>query len=292
MALIDIHPHVVSDDTTRFPLSPIGEHQSDWSQQRPVSCEKMIEAMDRAGVAKSAIVQASSVYAYDNSYVAAAVAAHPRRFTGVFSVDLIAPAAVETMKYWIGKGLTGMRLYTAGTSLPEQTVWFADPKTFPAWTFAGETGIPVCMQMRAKGFPQLKPMLERFPGVRFVIDHLARTEMADGPPYAAAAPLFELARYPNVYLKVTHRNFEEARNGRASPETFFTRLVEKFGANRIAWGSNYPAAKQTLPELVALARESLGFLPQQDRDWIFAKTALTLYPALAHIPAKWTPVRR
>ena len=292
MALIDIHPHVVSTDTKRFPLSPIGGHQSDWSQQRPVSYDEMIRAMDQAGVSKSAVVQASSVYAFDNSYVAAAVAAYPKRFTGVFSVDLLASDAVEKMKYWIAQGLTGMRLYTAGTSLPEQTVWFADPKTFPAWTFAGEAGIPMCMQMRAKGFPQLKPMLERFPQVRFIIDHLARTEMADGPPYAAAAPLFELAKYPNVYLKVTHRSFEESRNGRASPETFFARLVEEFGASRIAWGSNFPAAKQTLPELVALARNSLGFLPPQDRDWIFEKTALTLYPALAHIPAKWTPVRR
>ncbi len=280
MALIDIHPHMVSTDTAQFPLSPIGEKQSDWSQQRPVTYEGMIAAMDRAGVAKAAVVQASSVYAFDNSYVAAAVAAHPTRFTGVFSVDLIAPDAVERMKHWIAKGLTGMRLYTAGTSLPDQTVWFADPKTFPAWTFAGEAGLPVCMQMRAKGFPRLAPMLERFPRVRFIIDHLARTEMADGPPYAAAAPLFALARYPNVYLTVTHRNFEEARNGRATPETFLARLVKEFGADRIAWGSNFPAAKQTLPELVALARDSLGFLSAQDRDWIFEKTALALYPAL------------
>jgi len=280
MALIDIHPHVVSADTVRFPLSPIGERQSDWSQQRPVTYEGMIQAMDAAGVAKSAIVQASSVYTFDNSYVAAAVAAYPQRFTGVFSVDVRAPDAVDAMKRWISKGLTGMRLYTAGTSLPEQTLWFADAQTFPAWTFAGEAGIPVCMQMRTKGFAQLKPMLERFPDVRFIIDHLARTEMADGPPYAAAAPLFELARYPNVFLKVTHRNFGEARNGRATPETFFGWLVAEFGADRIAWGSNFPAARQALPELVALARDSLGFLPPQDRDWIFEKTALSLYPAL------------
>src|SRR5262249_56199342 len=129
---------------------------------------------------------------------------------------------------WRGYASNGTPLYTADTSPPEQPVWFADPKTFQAWTFAGEAGLPVCMQMRAKGFPELTPLLERFPNVRFIIDHLARTGMADGPPYAAAAPLFELARYPNVYLKVTHRNFEEARNGRASPETFFARLVQEF----------------------------------------------------------------
>jgi len=123
--------------------------------------------------------------------------------------------------------------------MPEQTTWFADPKTFPAWNFAAEAAIPVCMQMRHKGFPQLTPMLARFPKVRFIIDHLGRTEMADGPPYAAAAPLFELARHPNVYLKVTHRNFEESRNGRSTPEAFFGRLVKEFGADRIAWGSNF-----------------------------------------------------
>ena len=279
MPLIDIHPHVISDDAQRFPLAPIGGHQSDWSQERPVPYDGMIAAMDKAGVAKSAVVQASSAYAYDNSYVAAAVAAHPERFTGVFSVDALAPDVVDKMKFWMAKGLTGMRLYTAGSTM-EQKLWFTDPKTYPAWTFAGEAGIPVCMQMRFKAFPQLKEVLERFPRVRFIIDHLGRIEMADGPPYAAAAPLFELARYPNVYLKVTHRNFEESRNGKATPETFFARLVQEFGANRIAWGSNYPAAKLSLTELVALARDTLAFLPQGDRDWIFEKTALTLYPAL------------
>ena len=279
MALIDIHPHVISPDTRRFPLSPINDRQSDWSQQRPVSYDGMVEAMDEAGVARSAVVQASSAYAYDNSYVAAAVAAHPDRFTGVFSVDTLAPDAVDQMKLWIGQGLTGMRLYTAGSTMA-QKLWFTDPKTYPAWGFAGEAGIPVCMQMRHTAFAQLTEMLERFPKVRFIIDHLGRTEMADGAPYAAAAPLFALARYPNVYLKVTHRNFEESRNGKATPETFFPRLVSEFGADRIAWGSNFPAAKQTLPELVALARDTLAVLSQADRDWIFEKTALTLYPAL------------
>jgi L-fuconolactonase len=36
-----------------------------------------------------------------------------------------------------------------------------------------------------------------------------------------------------------------------------------------------------LAELLAVARSSLASLPQADRDWIFAKTAQTLYPALA-----------
>ena len=37
-------------------------------------------------------------------------------------------------------------------------------------------------------------MPERFPKVRILLDHMARPVLDDGPPYAAAGSLFELAR--------------------------------------------------------------------------------------------------
>ena len=80
---IDTHTHVISSDEARYPRAPVGGHQSDWSKERPVSVERMLESMDAAGVAKSVLVQASTCYGHDNSYVADAVAAHPDRFTGV-----------------------------------------------------------------------------------------------------------------------------------------------------------------------------------------------------------------
>src|SRR6202023_774605 len=99
--MIDIHPHIIASDTKRYPLAPLGGHQSDWSRTRPVSTEQMIAAMDKAGVDKSAIVQASTCYGHDNSYVADAVAAHPERFTGVFSADVLAPDATIKMSHWM-----------------------------------------------------------------------------------------------------------------------------------------------------------------------------------------------
>jgi predicted TIM-barrel fold metal-dependent hydrolase len=105
--------------------------------------------------------------------------------------------------------------------------------------------------------------------------------LEDGPPYDAAASLFELARYENIYLKLTPRIFAESRKGKATPETFFPRLVSEFGAARLAWGSNYPSSEGSLPELLAVARASLSCLAEADRAWIFAKTAQVLYPALA-----------
>ena len=281
MTTIDIHPHIISTDRTRYPRAPLGGRQSDWSETRPVSVEQLIAAMDQAGVQKAAIVQASTCYGHDNSYVADAVAANPQRFTGVFSVDVLAPDARERMRHWMDRRLTGMRLFTFGSTMSEQASWIDDPKSFPAWQYAGESGLSICMQMSAKGLPQLTGMLERFPNVKVILDHAARPQIDDGPPYAAAMSLFALARYPNVYLKLTQRNFSEARKGKATPETFFPRLAGEFGAQRLAWGSNYPSSEGRLPQLLELGRNSLACLPQQDREWIFAKTAQSLYPALA-----------
>ena len=83
-----------------------------------------------------------------------------------------------------------------------------------------------------------------------------------------------VAKYPNVYLKLTHRPIEQSVKGKSTPEAFLGKAVKEFGANRISWGSNFPAAKPPLPELIAMARKALSFLPQQDQDQIFYKTAL------------------
>ena len=281
MKAIDIHPHIIAADNARYPLAPLGGHQSDWSRTRPVTLEQLIAAMDTAGVQKAAIVQASTCYGHDNSYVADAVAAYPKRFTGVFSVDVLASDAPERMRYWRDKGLTGLRLFTFGSTMSEQANWLDDPKSYPAWTSAGELGLSICLQMSAKAIPQAVNMAVRFPNVRIILDHCARPALEDGPPYDAAASLFGLARYPNIYLKLTPRIFAEARRGRATPETFFPALVAAFGPSRLAWGSNYPSSEGTLPAILQVARDSLGCLPAADQEWIFGKTAQVLYPALA-----------
>ena len=81
------------------------------------------------------------------------------------------------------------------------------------------------MQMRVAGLPLLETVLKRFPKVRVILDHFARAEAADGPPFASAAPLWALAKYPNVYLKLTHRPIEQSVKGKSTPEAFLGKAV-------------------------------------------------------------------
>jgi L-fuconolactonase len=280
--IVDIHPHIVSPDTVRYPVTPLGGKQSEWSKERSVTLEELIAAMDEAGVDKAAIVHSSTTYGFNNNYVAAAVAGHPGRFTGVFSVNVTEAAAPDRMRYWHAKGLTGMRIYARGSTIKEAWLALDDPRTFPAWKCAADLDISVATNANATGpgLEQIKSTLRRFPRVRLIIDHLGRPPVEDGPPYEAAKDYYTLADFPNCYLKLTPSALKSMIKGKADTDTLLPKLVSVFGANRIAWGSNYPASPGTMTEIVAAARQAVRAVSTTDQSWIFAKTAQQLYPSL------------
>jgi predicted TIM-barrel fold metal-dependent hydrolase len=279
--IIDIHPHIISKDTKRYPITPLGGKQSVWSAERPIDFENLIASMNEAGVDKAAIVHSSTTYGYDNSYMVDSIARQPKRFTGVGSVDFAAPDAHEKIRYWHGRGVTGLRIFSAGSTMEKQADTLDDPKTFKAWETCEALGIPVVTQLRREGLYMLYTLIRRFSNVKIIVDHLMHVPRGDEPPYARAAFLFELAKYPNVYFKLSTNNVRHTQGTAATAETFFPKLVQEIPSNRIAWGSNYPASKGALPEMVKEAKAALACLPPKDPEWILAKTAQSLYPALA-----------
>jgi predicted TIM-barrel fold metal-dependent hydrolase len=279
--LVDIHPHIVSTDTERYPITPLEGKQSEWSKKRSVNFEEMIAAMDEAGVERAALVHSSTTYGYDASYVADCVALRPDRITGVFSPNMMAEDAVAKVRYWaVERKLGGLRLYTAGGTHEKQAGWMSDPKIFPAMEEAQALGLSVCVSMKPAGIPQAEVLFQNFKKTRFLIDHMTEPPIAEGAPYAGSEYLFDLAKYPNVYLKLTTLNVRASRKENGDPATFFPLLVSKFGSSRIAWGSNYPSAAGSLKEMVEEARSALSCLAAAAQDNIFAGTAVSLYPAL------------
>lgn len=278
--IYDIHPHIISGDLEAYPKAPLRGVQSDWSKERPLTFDDLVAQMDEAGVRKAAIVQSSTFYGYDNSYLADSIARMPERFTGVGSVDVLGPDAVDRAREWLDRGITGLRLFTAGSVHDVDADWLVDPRGFPTWEFCAEHAVPMCIQTTPVGLPQVVQLLERFPDVDVILDHCARPKFEDGPPYAQARTLFELSRYANLFIKITPRTFALSRKGAATPATLFPRLVSEFGADRIAFGSNIPSNEGTLSDAVADAKDALSSLSAADRAMIFSGTAKRLYPAL------------
>jgi len=282
-SIVDIHPHVISDDETRYPPAPLFGKRSEWSKERPSTVEALISQMDAAGVARAAVVHSSTTYGYDNRYVADACAAFPDRLLAVGSVDVLQPDAPREIRRWVERGIGGLRLFTGGSTKAVDPSALDDPRSFTSWKACAELDLPMCIQTGVIGFPQVEAMARRFPDVKIVLDHLGRPDLSDGTPYANARPLFALAALPNVYLKLTPRTFLDVRSGEATPQTFFPLLVDAFGAKRLAWGSNYPSSVGSLADILGMAQSSLACLQPADRDWIFGKTAAMLYPGLTGV---------
>jgi predicted TIM-barrel fold metal-dependent hydrolase len=280
-SIVDIHPHIISDDENRYPPAPLFGKRSEWSKERPTTVETLIASMDAAGVAKAAVVHSSTTYGFDNSYVVDGCAQYADRLVAVGSVDVLDSDAPARIRAWVERGLAGLRLFTGGSTKEFDPSELDDPRAFAAWELCGELGLPMCIQTGPIGLPQVTALARRFPTVRIILDHLGRPEVADGVPYAKAQSLFDLAPLENIYLKLTPRIFGDVKKEKASAETFFPRVVEAFGAQRMAWGSNYPTSPGTLAEILATAQAGLASLDDEDREWIFGKTAQQLYPALA-----------
>lgn len=281
MDLIDIHPHIISDDEGRYPPAPLFGKRSDWSQERPCTVETLIAAMDAAGVAKAAVVHSSTTYGFDNRYVVDGCNQYKDRLVAVGSVDMLADDVPAVIRDWAKQGLAGLRIFTGGSTKDFDPSELDNPKSFKAWEMLAELGLPMCIQTGPVGLPQVRMLAEKFSGVSIILDHLGRPDVLDGPPYAAAQSLFDLADLPNVFLKLTPRIFGDVKKGAASAETFFPRVVEAFGAQRLAWGSNFPTSPGTLAEILATARAGLASLSAEDQAWVFGGTARRLYPALA-----------
>jgi predicted TIM-barrel fold metal-dependent hydrolase len=275
--IIDIHAHLISDDLTRYPPTPLNGQGSDWSKERHMPVETLIKEMDAAGVSKAACVQVSTFYGINNKYLSESVAKFPKRLTGVASIDVLAPNAVATLQALTKQGISGLRIFTGGTDIDR----LVDPKTFPIWEFAEANKFAICVQTQRGGLGHLRTLLQKFPKAPVILDHITQANLESGAPYPDAQPIFDLAAFPNLHCKISPRTFETARRGKATPDTFFPALVKAFGAERIAFGSNIPSDAPPLKRTIDDALVCLAALSPKDRAQVLGGTAKRLYPTLA-----------
>lgn len=283
--IVDNHVHVVSADLERYPHTPdMSNLSSDdarkkrewlekqrWIREDPFTVERLLKEMSMAGVDRAVLAPGTAVYGYDNSYAADSVRSHQDRLVALCVVDDRSADAAERLSELVeSQGMSGLRL--GATSLEDEII-------SPLWERAGSLRIPVCIALWPKTIPRLRHVLERFPEVPIVLDHLAHLAGFHAASEDELACLFELARFPNVFVKFSTPNIEFDKWPGA--KGIFERVVERFGVRRMTWGSNHPAShEQSYKEQLDLARSAVSFLTADEQKWPLGETALNLWPAL------------
>ena len=271
--IVDTHVHVVSGDRERYPVK---SGAPDW----PVTeIDALVRNMEAAGFERALLVQTFFTYGYDNQYMIDAAARYPARFQTVCVIDQTAPDAPDALTDLVLRhGVRGVRLMPKG----HPAGVLSNPITFPVWRRAAELGIVVTIAAELEHLSSLPKVLERFPEVPVCLEHMWGIQVGD-PPYALIHPILEFARFPNVSLKLCPNNSYAAREGKSTPRQLFGLLIERFGAARLMWGSNYPAHSARFGDLAGRLRimqEDFSFLSADERSGIFGENALRLWPTL------------
>ncbi|WP_216897275.1 amidohydrolase family protein [Nocardia alni] len=282
MFTVDTHTHIISPDTDTYPAAPLGGHRSEWSQERPTDIDGLLRAADAAEIDHLVVVQASTVYGFDNTYVADQLTRYRDRLSGVCSVDFLSPKALDDLSHWIDeRGFSGVRIRAADgtTAVPTPGRGLDDERMTPVWQFLSARRVPVCIQMHAKHAPILAGLLQQYPGLTVILDHAGRPELApDAAPYPSAAGAPDLEQTGRVFIKLTPPALLRAQREAGSAEPLFAKLIEKFGADHVLWGSNFPASAGSLAELAELVRAQLpSTLDDTERELIAGGTARKLY---------------
>lgn len=278
--LIDTHVHVVSSDEETYPLRPLDVSGSGWHEEVRVSGEELLSMMDAARVDAAVIVQAMSAYQDDNRYAAETARKTPSRFTSVGVIDVLQPDPISRLDGWVRDfGIRGVRMsgFRDGGFLSPDDERFREPTAR-----AHSLGIPVVLFATSQQLPAVERALEAYPPVPVVLDHCGYPIPEEGPATGRDEPLLALARFENLYLKVTTRTLAPIETAGHDPKAWIARLADAFGMRRLMWGSDFPASHaRTYAEHVAFARSCTEGFDPADQERFLSGTALEVWPELA-----------
>jgi predicted TIM-barrel fold metal-dependent hydrolase len=273
VSVLDAHVHVVSGDTTSFPVRP-APFGRDWWSGRSVDAATVTRDLDGAGVERAVIVQAVGPYGNDNRYARSVVEQAAGRFALVAAIDTDGDDPAAEADGLLADGFpVGLRL----AALHGEAAWLADERAGSIWDVAHARDTTLVVACLAPHLPALGDVVARHPDVRVVLDHCAFPDLRGGHPYPHAGPLLELASQPAIHLKVSTIVLLAARAA-GGTSALVNRLVEDFGAARLCWGSDHPQSHELgYHEMVQLARDAVRDLEPAAQAALLAATASDLW---------------
>lgn len=217
---IDTHAHAF---TTDLPLVADARYRPQTS--RPIAA--YLRVLDAHEIDRAVLVQPSFL-GIDNSYILAAIRAHPQRLRGVAVVEPDAePAALDALA---AAGIAGLRLNVIESMGP----WALDARLQQLAEAAAQRGMHIELHASAERLAMLIAFLLPT-GVQIVIDHFGRPgpEGADDPGFRAIRAAAPSRR---VWVKLSGP-YRVAYPDRAALATI---LLSELGADRLVWGSDWP----------------------------------------------------
>ena len=267
--ILDPHVHVWKSDP-RYPFAK----ETKRPPEQDATPEMLLSLMRANGVERTVIIQVIH-YRWDNRYLAAVLKQYPQYFKGVARVNPESPAAPDDLSRLVGQGFRGVRISPAAGASGD---WFHGPLMPPLWKRCQSLRVPMTILAPVTRMPDAAALIEKFPDLTVVIDHMADCPL-DRPDLLAH--LTALKRYPNVFVKISHTwSLSKQPYPYRDSQEQVHKLYDAFGSKRLMWGTDWPLVENFCgyAKALALVRDEMKFLNDEDKSWILSGTIQRVWP--------------
>lgn len=288
MTRVDVHVHVFDRLSAQFPRTT-----SDLAPaEREARAETLLEEMDGAGIDRAVLIDMGGTAIDHHRYVTHCVDRWPERFTATGLVDLNDPDPPARLRELVAQTrIEGIRLGSLGD--PRATS-ASQLRAYGVFAVARDLRLNINVYGGADNLRCIELLAAAFPEVAVSLDHLGvcpstplapdrwgrpRTDTEPIPP-TSYAQMLELARFPNVHVKVSGEYaFSKEPYPYADMRPMVERVYAAFGPERMMWCSDFPwiVVEPGYARLAQLLDHHLPSLRPAERDLIMGGNALRLW---------------
>ncbi len=236
--VIEWNTHIFSPDLKKYPFHPQATYQPDVSVQPADPLTAYLNRMNAEGIDRAVIVHPEP-YGDDHSLILDCLQHEPDRLRGTSLFYPRDPQAPSKLAALVQKEprIVATRFHALKGN-EKYLDSFADAGVRALWRKAYELDLVIELHIGPDYAGQAAKAIEALPGCLVLIDHLAEPHLGNAVEYA---DVLDLARFPNVYMKLSGINhFATDTPVYESARSFTRRVIFEFGADRVVWGSGTP----------------------------------------------------
>ncbi|MHB9031997.1 MAG: amidohydrolase family protein [Anaerolineae bacterium] len=225
--------HLFSYWVDWFPFARNAPYQPDYLRLTRFPVQDYLASLDQRGINLGIVVQPEP-YGQDQRLVLYALALEQRRLRATclfLPQDPQAPGKMEQLVQAEPR-FCAQRFHAFRGRDPYFGSW-QDPQVGALWRRAGELGLAIELHISPEQANLVAPLLSAFPGYPVIIDHLAEPSFGSAAEYEQ---VLELARYPQVLMKLSALERIGREIGMSSLQSIVQRVLEAFGPARVVWG--------------------------------------------------------
>jgi len=299
--LFDTHAHLIADDWDRYPPQALRPELPSRRTDYTVTAQSLVDLMDEHGVPTACAVQRLHVYGYDNSYIIDSARAFPGKLLPVVMLDTQDPETPARFTDMVrNQAVRGFRMANSRPSHLD-TAWMSSPAAMQVWQACADLNVPMTLiifhNQLGYTLPLLHVIAKMYPQLPILVDHLGtaygrtkvelawakeagieETALPPPPDFGIEQTIGIFEDTPNVHFKLTEVNLENLHGSGVDPAQLVRRLADRFGAQRLVWGSDVgQSLRWPFPVKASMAREAAGSLSITERAAFLHDNAARMY---------------